>query len=74
MGVDMKNTIDITEEVKELAINMAKDRLKDEDWFGGVCCDIFHKECESWESLGDLVNYLVFDTIYWDAPNMGFGE
>ena len=57
-------------EAQDRVFDEAYNRLKDKDWFKGVCCDDFPptKLCE--EEFERAVNRVVDKTAMWDSPTM----
>ena len=64
---------DLTTLQKEI-LEAAKDQLKNESWYRGICIDNIANDYEIIANRKACIDALIFDTYYWDAPNMGFGE
>ena len=58
-------------ELQKMVVEKAREELKDEPWFTGVCIDLL-KEMSDEDIRRDGVEKaaeaLVLDTMYWDAP------
>jgi hypothetical protein len=51
------------------AIRAAREQLKKYSWYCGVCVDSLSSGRKYEEAdFNDIVDELIMDTIYWDAP------
>jgi hypothetical protein len=59
-------------ESRALVIEKAKERLSSYAWYAGVCVDGLDDYRD--DEIEAAVDRVVSQSIYWDAPQQGFGE
>lgn len=56
-------------ELQQKACDMARELIRCEKWFRGICCDNLPTDAEI-QSMGltEAAASIAFETAYWDAP------
>ncbi len=61
-------------EKQQKVFDAAKNKLKDESWYSGICCDEFPEDEEIDKDFDEAVNSVCFLTAFYDDPNFMRGN
>lgn len=61
-------------DAQKVVFEKAKAILEKKPWYRGVCTDNYPPDSKCIADEKDAIASVVMETMYWDAPNSGFGE
>ncbi len=59
---------------QKLVFDAVKNKIENEDWYGGVCIDNMPPDRDIDNDFESCVCDVLTETMYWDAPNHGLDK
>lgn len=58
-------------DLQQIVFNKARDAMKNENWYKGVCVDNFPSDADILRNgINESVSAVIFETELWDNPDM----